>query len=243
MCGIVGFSAFDRDFREKDSFYISTIRNMISKIYNRGPDGNGYYIHKNVVLGHSRLSIIDIEGGTQPMESACGKYYITYNGEVYNMKIIKEDLLRKGYKFNSKSDTEVILNAYIEYGYQAPKLFNGIFAFGIWDKEKSELFLARDHFGVKPLYYTVKEGTLIFASKIESLTQFPKVELVLGKEGLEELFGLLPSRTEGFGLFKGISEVGFGEYLVFNKNGLRKAKYWELENMGKLSGVLRRVDI
>ncbi len=230
MCGIVGFSAFDRNFRENEGYYISTIKNMITKIYNRGPDGSGHFIDRNVVLGHSRLSIIDIEGGSQPMLSACGRYYIVYNGEVYNMHEIKSELLRDGFKFNTKTDTEVILNAYIKYGYTAPKLFNGIFAFGIWDIERQELFLARDHFGVKPLYYTVKDGALVFSSKIEALAQFPNVELVLGREGLEELFGLFPSRTEGFGLFKNIFEVGFGEYLVYNKYGLRKCKYWELEN-------------
>ncbi len=230
MCGICGFSAFSRDFSINEEVYIDIIKKMISKIYNRGPDGKGYYFDKNVILGHSRLSIIDIDGGKQPIRSACGRYYITYNGEVYNMKEIKNELLRDGFEFNTKTDTEVILNAYIKHGYNTPKFLNGIFAFGIWDTVKEELFLARDHFGVKPLYYTIKDGVLVFGSKIESLAEFPNVELVLGKEGLEELFGMLPSRTEGFGLFKNMWEVGFGEYLVYSKSGLRKSKYWELEN-------------
>ncbi len=230
MCGIVGFSSFYKDFEKYAEFYGDITKKMISKIYNRGPDGNAYYLDKNAVLGHSRLSIIDIEGGRQPIKSACGKYYISYNGEIYNMKEIKDELVRDGYKFNTKTDTEVIVNAYAKYGYDTPKKLNGIFAFAIWDVEKQEMFLARDHFGVKPLYYTIVNKTLVFGSKIESLVQFPKVKLVLGKEGIEELFGLIPSRSEGFGVFKNINEVGFAEYLVFNKKGVVKRKYWELES-------------
>ncbi len=228
MCGIAGFSSFKIDFKINEDRHIDIVKNMIKKIHNRGPDGNGYFLDNNVILGHSRLSIIDIDGGKQPITSNCGRYHITYNGEVYNMNEIREELIRDGYVFNTKTDTEVILNAYIKYGYITPKFLNGIFAFAIWDSNKKELFLARDHFGVKPLYYTVNDGSLVFSSKIEALAQYPNVQLVLGKEGLEELFGLMPSRTEGFGLFKDIHEVGFGEYLVFNKEGATKEKYWEL---------------
>ncbi len=230
MCGIAGFSAFNRNFMENENFYIEKIKDMVSKIYNRGPDGNDYHIEENVVLGHSRLSIIDIEGGSQPMKSSCGRYHISFNGEIYNMEAIKYELLSDGYEFKTKTDTEVILNAYKKYGYDTPKKLNGIFAFAIWDSFNNELYLARDHFGVKPLYYTLVDDTIVFSSKIESLATFSNVELILGKDGIEELFGLFPSRREGFGLFKNIFEVGFAEYVVFNRDGLSKNKYWKLES-------------
>jgi asparagine synthase (glutamine-hydrolysing) len=152
----------------------------------RGPDGEGYYFDDShgVGLGHRRLTIIDLTTGDQPMQNEDGTVWIVYNGELYNYVELRDDLSKLGHRFASKSDTEVIIHAYEEYGQDCTKKFNGIFAFAIWDKNKNNLFLARDHFGVKPLYYYIDDECLIFGSEIKSLLSCKKIVRELDTESL-----------------------------------------------------------
>ncbi|MBQ7039905.1 MAG: asparagine synthase (glutamine-hydrolyzing) [Clostridia bacterium] len=208
MCGIAGFVNFSSDLRGEK--WQNTGKLMADSISHRGPDAKGVWCDKHAILSHARLSVIDIEGGTQPMSKTVDgyTYTIVYNGEIYNTKEIKRELLKDGAaEFTTHSDTEVILNAYIKYGPGCVHLLNGIFAFAIFDERKNELFLCRDRFGVKPLFFTRKNGFFVFASEIKALFKFPDIEPELDEEGLCEIFGIGPARTPGCGVFKGIFEL------------------------------------
>ena len=138
----------------------------------------GYYINDNVALGHRRLIVIDPDGGKQPMIEtySYGEYVIVYNGQIYNTKELRKALIDEGYEFNGHCDTEVLLKSFIHYGYDTPKHLNGIFSFAVWNSRKQELFLARDHFGIKPLFYTICNNTLVFASEIKALFKYPRID-------------------------------------------------------------------
>ena len=153
MCGFVGIADFKKDLSNSKRI----IEKMNKSLINRGPDEQGYYIDKNVALGHRRLIVIDPVGGKQPMIEifSYGKYVIVYNGQIYNTKELRKTLEENGFTFNGHSDTEVLLKSYIHFGNDVVNHLNGIFAFAIWNEHKKELFLARDHFGVKPLFYTI----------------------------------------------------------------------------------------
>jgi asparagine synthase (glutamine-hydrolysing) len=230
MCGFAGFSSFKDNFKDK----INTCSNILEKmgecLQHRGPDEDSIYLNSSVGFAHRRLSIIDTSFGKQPMLSNCGNYIIVYNGELYNTKELKNDLETKGYVFRTSSDTEVVLASYIIYGEESPNLLNGIFAYTIFDNNKKSLFLCRDRFGVKPLFYTLKNDYIIFASEIKALFKYPEIDPILDKNGLCEIFGLFPSRTEGNGVFKNINEIKFGHYAVFNASGFVQKKYWNLTN-------------
>ena len=147
MCGIVGFSAARHD-REQAK---KTIKEMADLIIHRGPDGEGYYVDDQVALGHRRLSIIDLEGGKQPMYNEDGSLVVVFNGEIYNFQTLREELIAAGHTFASHSDTEVLLHGYEQWGKEMLGRLRGMFAFAIWDKNTESLFCARDHFGIKPL--------------------------------------------------------------------------------------------
>ena len=225
MCGFVGFSNLNDDISSKEIIY-----NMNKTISKRGPDEDGYYFEKNICLGHSRLIVIDPEGGKQPMSAfhQNNVYTIVYNGQLYNTKELKKELEENGFKFDSYSDTEVILKGFIFWKYDIVKKLNGIFSFAIWNSNNSELFLARDHFGVKPLFYTMLNNTLIFSSEIKALFKYPGVEAKLNDEGIAELFGIGPCRTAGNGIFKNIYELKPAHFALFNKSGLHTERYWKL---------------
>ena len=182
MCGFVGFANLKSRIT-KDRTILENMNNTLSK---RGPDEEGYYIDKNVALAHKRLIVIDPKGGKQPMieKYSFGTYVIVYNGQIYNTKELKKVLLEHNFKINTHSDTEILLKSYIYYGKDVIKHLNGIFAFAIFDSSKNEIFLARDHFGVKPLFYTFFNDTLIFASEIKALFEYPGIEKVLDKQGI-----------------------------------------------------------
>ncbi len=227
MCGIAGFTTYNKEFTHTESKTFLT--NMCDKIIHRGPDDVGYY-HKDFMhLGHRRLSIIDVSFGAQPITSSCGNYTIVYNGELYNTKELRLSLIKKGYVFKTKTDTEVILNTYIEYKEKAPEKLNGIFAFVISDIRKNRLFLCRDRFGVKPLYYTTSGKDIIFASEIKALQSHPAISLEINDDSLREVFGTFPSRSEGNGVYKNIKEIGYGEYAYFSDFGFISYKYYELK--------------
>ena len=154
MCGIAGMVDFNRNIQEMRN----TLTRMVKTLEKRGPDSEGEYYSKNVLLGHRRLIVVDPEGGKQPMIKIVGgkKYVIVYNGELYNTEDLRKELLSENYTFDAYSDTEVLLTAYIAWGIDAINKLNGIFAFAIYDEDKNQVFLARDPMGVKPLFYSIK---------------------------------------------------------------------------------------
>ena len=228
MCGFVGYMNLKKD--------LSKSRNIIEKmnkaLINRGPDEQGYYIDKNIALGHRRLIVIDPEGGKQPMieKFSYGNYVIVYNGQIYNTKELRKTLERNGFTFKSHSDTEVLLKSYIHFGNEVVNHLNGIFAFAIWNEHKKELFLARDHFGVKPLFYAIKKDTLIFASEIKGIFEYPNIEKILDNQGICELFGIGPAHTAGTTVFKNIYELKPAHFAIFNSSGFHCTRYWKLHS-------------
>jgi len=227
MCGFVGFVDYKKDTSKMKNVLVQ----MNESISKRGPDEDGYYIKDNVALGHKRLIVIDPEGGKQPMVEnfSFGEFAIVYNGQIYNTKELKGTLEENGFTFKSHSDTEVLLKSYIHFGKDVVNHLNGIFAFAIWNTKTNELFLARDHFGVKPLFYTIQNGAIIFASEIKALFQYPGIKKVLDKQGISELFGIGPAHTPGTTIFKEIYELKPAHFAVFNKDGLKTKRYWKLE--------------
>lgn len=164
MCGIAGFCNFQEDFLQDAEMWKQVLVRMRTTIAHRGNDQTGEYLQHNVGLSHTRLSIRDLSGGAQPMLRKRGDwdYGIVYNGEIYNAEELKQDLIRRGCRFETTCDTEVILYGYMEYGMEVAKQLNGIFAFAIWDAKRNTLFLCRDRLGVKPLFYAIKGDILVY---------------------------------------------------------------------------------
>ena len=219
MCGICGFNWDDNEL----------IGRMARKINHRGPDANGTKSFPGMSIGNARLSIIDLsENGNQPMSSIDGRYWIVYNGEIYNFASFREELVQKGYKFKSKTDTEAVLYAYIEWGPACLQKFNGMFGIAIWDNQKKELFLARDRLGVKPLYYYLKDGKLLFASEIKCILESDQVKKEVNLQSLYYYLGyeFVPAPDT---MFKNIYKLRQGHYALFKGNELKIEKYWDLK--------------
>lgn len=223
MCGIAGILSNRIDLRdEKESIW--KISNSLKQ---RGPDAKGEIIEKNVALIHRRLSVIDVEKGSQPMQF--GKYTIVYNGELYNTNEIRTQLENYGYSFSTACDTEVVLKAFHLWREESAKRLNGIFAYAIYNSESRELFLCRDRIGVKPLYYTNNNGTFAFASRLESLLYVKGVEPVCNEDGLNEIFMLGPAKTIGKTVFKDISELPPACYMYYQNGSVKINQYWSLK--------------
>ena len=230
MCGIVGFTNYNGNVNGEEARRV--LENMNNTLKRRGPDENGIYIKEDICIAHSRLIVIDPDGGKQPMvcKYLGNTYVITYNGQIYNTKELRKTLEESGFTFEGHCDTEVLLKAFIYYGYNVVNHLNGIFAFAIWNEGKKELFLARDHFGVKPLFYSIKDNQLIFASEIKALFEYPSIYPQIDKMGISELFGIGPAHTPGIGVFKGIEELKPANFMVFNRSGMRIQEYWKLKS-------------
>ncbi|WP_034762238.1 asparagine synthase (glutamine-hydrolyzing) [Rossellomorea vietnamensis] len=228
MCGIAGWIDWSKDLTNEGR----TLKNMTDAIEHRGPDAEGSWLKGHAALGHRRLIVIDPDGGKQPMLYQNGKNTIalTYNGELYNYLELRKELTERSHPFTTNSDTEVLLRAYLEWGEDCVRHFNGIFAFGIWDEEKEKLILGRDHLGVKPLFYTIKEDQILFGSEIKALLAHPDVQAEIDTEGLSEVFGLGPMKTPGKAIFKDIYEVRAGHYMTVTKNDRKTVQYWKLES-------------
>jgi asparagine synthase (glutamine-hydrolysing) len=222
MCGITGFIHADtskKASREK----LKEITDIIS---HRGPDGEGYYIFNNLALGHRRLSIIDLVSGDQPMFSEDRNITIIYNGEIYNYIELKNDLIKKGYNFSTTSDTEVVINSYLEYGYDCLNYFNGMWAFALWDNRKKILFLSRDRIGEKPLFYSMQNGTFVFGSEIKSIIKyFNNSEFNYELLEIYLTLGFIPSP---YTFFKNIHKLEPGQYLIFDNGTTFIRRYWDL---------------
>lgn len=226
MCGIAGF--FGEYHGEVSPRGV--LRKMVGAISHRGPDETG--IHVDAAgggggLGHARLSIIDLSSGQQPMANEDDTVWVTFNGEIFNYVELREDLIARGHKFRTHSDTEVIVHLYEEKGPACVEAMNGDFAFAVWDKRKKQLLLARDRMGVRPVVYTRRDGVLVFASEIKALLQFPGVQAEIDPFGLDQCFTFwspLPPRTA----FRDIHELPPGHVLVADARGVNVHAYWQL---------------
>ncbi|HXX74393.1 MAG TPA: asparagine synthase (glutamine-hydrolyzing) [Nitrospiraceae bacterium] len=224
MCGIVGLYqwAESRDAVQKH------LRDMCQAIVHRGPDDEGTFTDQHIGLGMRRLSIIDVTGGHQPIDNEDGTVTVVFNGEIYNFKSLRENLERRGHRFKTKTDTEVVVHAYEEDGPDCVKHFNGIFAFAIWDHRAQRLFLARDRMGVKPLYYVQLGERFAFASEVKSLLALQDISRVLDLGAAAQYFrlGFVPAPKT---LFQGIQKLPAGWSLTAEKGRIELQRYWDWE--------------
>lgn len=227
MCGIAGIVDFN--YRDIDR---AKVRAMTQALAHRGPDAEGYHFGANVCLGHRRLSVIDVEGGVQPMSVDGGDTWIIYNGEVYNFRDIARELETLGHKYATRSDTEVILLAYKQWGTDCLAKFNGMFAFALWDAPKRTLFMARDRLGIKPLLYTFRSGCLTFASELRALLKGLGRKPELSPFGLISYFLLQYVPGENT-IDKEVKRLEPGEAAIFSPNGFKKWKWWTLPERGR----------
>lgn len=224
MCGISGMIGLDHDDE--------IVKNMLTTMRRRGPDSSGVYRSVGTVLLHSRLAVIDPMGGRQPMvlQDSGESYVIVYNGELYNTQEVKQELQTLGHIFQGHSDTEVVLHAYAEFGSDCLHRLNGIFAFAVWEEKRQRLFLARDRIGVKPLFYKLHKGGLIFASEIKTILAYPTVQARLNAEGARQLLLLGPGRLPGSGILEDIREVEPGYFGYYEGRRLDLRRYWQLQD-------------
>ena len=226
MCGIAGFINSDSQQRVEDPQ--STLSQMLAMIRHRGPDQFGMYLDNHAALGNARLSIVDLAGGQQPISAQDGRYWIVYNGEIFNHHELRENLRAKGHAFETLSDTEVALRMFMEEGPSCLKKFNGQFALAIWDREKQELFVARDRLGIRPLFFKRSGEHFIFASEVKALAPHPAVSLVLEPSAIDQVFtywSCQPPLTP----FYGIEQLLPGHYGIYNDRGLSVHSYWQPE--------------
>ena len=221
MCGIAGAVSFIEDMREDMKIY----EKMQHALLRRGPDQRGMVLKRQAALIHTRLAVIDIDGGRQPM--SFGRYTIVYNGELYNTEELRRELAGD-FDFTTHSDTEVVLKSYIKWGSTCVDRFNGIFALAVWDEEEQRLFLARDRIGVKPLFYYDTGTRLIFASELPSLLEHPLVPHEIDAEGAAELLLMAPGRKMGCGVIRGVKEVKPGWCGYYTAEGTKLWEYWRL---------------
>ncbi|MBM7865357.1 asparagine synthase (glutamine-hydrolyzing) [Heliobacterium gestii] len=228
MCGIVGWIDWEADLSQQGPILAA----MVETLTHRGPDASGTWISPQALIGHRRLSVVDLTGGVQPMIREVGgrRYVLTYNGELYNTPELRRELEARGHRFRTRCDTEAVLLAYIEWGDDCVQKFNGIYAFGVWDEVKGRLFLARDRMGVKPLFYARRGSAFLFASEIKALLVHPGIRPELDAEGLAEVFAIGPARTPGHGVFKGIQEVRPGYALTIDETSMQVNPYWTLQS-------------
>lgn len=223
MCGIVGVYSFQNDI----SGYKNDLNEAISSLSQRGPDANGVFLNEKVALGHTRLSIIDTsEAANQPMFNEDKNFAIVYNGEIYNFKIIKEDLIKKGVCFRTNSDTEAVLKSYIYYGVNCMNKFNGFFSFAIYDKNNQSLFITRDRIGIKPLFYYFDDEKLIFGSELKALLKF-KLHKEIDCTSLSQYLQLtyIPYPNT---IFKNIKKLEPGSYLYVKNKSVEKKEYYQI---------------
>ena len=224
MCGIAG--VFDRHFLPPHFF--SEFKNGLDYMGHRGPDGRGMYIDDQAVLGQTRLSIIDLAGGSQPIPNEDRTLWLVCNGEIFNYIELQQELKQQGHHFTTGTDVEVILHLYENYGADLFEYLNGQFAFAIWDKPRRTLFMGRDHVGICPLHFSVQNDRIYFASEAKLFSAFSDLETKLDIRNLMQtltFWSPLPGNT----LFQGVNEVKPGHYLVFDRNGMTEKPYWRLD--------------
>ncbi|MCX4759406.1 asparagine synthase (glutamine-hydrolyzing) [Streptomyces sp. NBC_01275] len=225
MCGIAGWIAFQRDLET----HRPALDAMTATMVCRGPDAGGSWLSRNAALGHRRLSVIDLEGGVQPMavDTPDGPVVLTYSGEAYNFVELRDELRRRGHLFRTASDTEVVLHGYLEWGEEVADRLDGMYALGIWDGRRDKLVLLRDRLGIKPLYLYETEDGVLFGSEAKAILAHPSVEPVVDADGLRELFGFV--KEPGRAVWAGMREVKPGSMVIVDRAGLRERVYWRLE--------------
>lgn len=219
MCGIAGEINF------KNKIDVNVMNAMSRELTPRGPDADGFFESDCCRLVHRRLIVIDPENGAQPMSE--GDYTLVYNGELYNTEEVRNELKRRGASFFGHSDTEVVLKAFIEFGERCVEMFNGIFAFAVWNKRTRTLFLARDRIGVKPLFYAEVDGGLVFASEIKALLCHPEIKPIITREGAAQIMLIGPAKPVGSGVFRDIRDLPAAYCAFFDENGLKLRRYWK----------------
>jgi asparagine synthase (glutamine-hydrolysing) len=240
VCGITGWVDFGRDLRAERP----VIEAMTATMVNRGPDAGGVWCSVHAAIGHRRLSVIDLEGGEQPMlaalrrsnndeagaeDQAEDEVVLTFSGEVYNFTELRSKLTSLGHQFRTRSDTEVVLCAYLQWGADCVTRLNGMFAFAIWDERRQELLLARDRLGVKPLYYAPLPDGVLFGSEPKAILAHPGFRAEIDAEGLAELFAQAGTGTPGHGVYRGLAQVRPGTIVQVGRFGLKTSTYWTLE--------------
>src|SRR6185437_9670223 len=223
MCGITGWVDFGRDLRNERA----AIEAMTETMASRGPDAGGVWCAEHAAIGHRRLSVIDLPCGTQPMRApGAGDVVLTFSGEIYNFTELRQELIAHGHAFTTRSDTEVLLHSYLQWGRDCVRHLNGMFAFGLWDGRRQELLLARDRLGVKPLYYAARPDGVLFGSEPKAILAHPEFRAEIDDEGLAELFSQIGTKTPGHGIYRGLAELRPGTIAVVGRDGLRTFSYW-----------------
>ncbi|MFN8008875.1 MAG: asparagine synthase (glutamine-hydrolyzing) [Terriglobia bacterium] len=224
MCGIAGIW----NFSSGAPVDAEALGRMVGTLHHRGPDDRGTYISSDIGLGHTRLSIVDLEGGHQPLSNEDGTIWVVFNGEIYNHIELRQDLVKQGHVFRTHSDTEVIVHLYEQIGEDCVNAFNGQFSFALWDGTKRRLFLARDRMGVRPLFYSLQKGRLYFGSEMKALFANPELPREIDPNAIDQIFTFwfpIPPRSG----FLGVEELPPGHTLVVTENGARVHRYWSLE--------------
>jgi asparagine synthase (glutamine-hydrolysing) len=222
MCGIAGWVDFSRELVIERA----AVEEMTATMTCRGPDAGGVWSSGRALIGHRRLAVVDLPGGVQPMTDASA--VLTFSGEIYNFRDLRRELESFGHGFRTRSDTEVLLRAWLQWGADCLPRLNGMFAFAIWDASREELFLARDRLGVKPLYFARTRDGLLFGSEPKAILAHRGFRAEVDADGLAELFGPVGTRTPGHGVYRGLSEVRPGHLVRVNRAGLTSRAYWQL---------------
>ena len=224
MCGIAGIASFG----DKPVF-LAEVQSMCDAIYHRGPDDCGYYESPDVVLGMRRLSIIDLHTGRQPISNEDGSVWVVFNGEIYNFAELRRDLEAQGHHFSTATDTEVIVHSYEQYGVNCVDRFRGMFVFAVWDEHRRQLMIARDRLGIKPLYYGMVKGRLVFASELKAILQLPDVDRSLNWRSVSHLFSFLTTPKDA-AIVPGIKKLEPGHRMLYSP-GCEPLieRYWNIE--------------
>src|SRR5262245_9298756 len=223
MCGIAGLLSLSGKPVTPEE-----VHSMCDAMVHRGPNDAGYYVASDVVFGMRRLSIIDIDGGHQPVHNEDKSLWIVFNGEIYNFKALRTLLERQGHLFYTHTDTEVIIHLYEQYGEACVDKLRGMFAFAIWDERRKLMLLARDRLGIKPLFYTVTDGRLAFGSELKVLLQLPEINRRLNWSSVNSLFSSMCTPLSE-SIIEGVHKLPPGHILVASKQGIRLHKYWDVE--------------
>jgi asparagine synthase (glutamine-hydrolysing) len=235
MCGITGWVDFGRDLRAERAAIAAMTATMIC----RGPDAGEVWCSPHAAIGHRRLAVIDRPGGEQPMRApGADDVVLTFSGEIYNFTELRRELAAHGHEFRTRSDTEVLLRAYLQWGRDCVRRLNGMFAFGIWDGRRQELLLARDRLGVKPLYYAARPDGVLFGSEPKAVLAHPEFRAEVDAEGLAELFSQAGTATPGHGVYRGLAELRPGTIAVVSRAGTRTSAYWALEAREHPDGLM-----
>lgn len=234
MCGVCGIY----EFRTHKPVGQQVLADMLHVLHHRGPDDEGVFFDKDLALGMRRLSIIDLNGGKQPISNEDGSVVTVLNGEIYNYQSLRDELESRGHRLATASDTEVIVHLYEDFGEECVRHLRGMFGFAVWDARKRRLLLARDRLGIKPLYFTQAHGRLIFGSEIKAILQVPSVQAVLNLEGLNQFLSLkyVPAPQT---MFEGIYALPPGCLLICDANGIQIRRYWDLSFANHRNGHAR----